>query len=155
MAALERELVSRRGWLSPDQYGLAYALARVTPGTNMLAFCAGAAWFVRGWPAALMAVAGATVPAAVLVVWLTYAYEVLKTNAVAAGAIAGMLASAAGMMVAAAWSLARPHLRSGKWPRALALAGASTLLSLWFFMPPIQVLGLAAVAGYFWREPKP
>src|SRR5678815_5612358 len=41
MAALHRELVVKRGWLPPDRYGLIYSLARATPGTNLLAFCAG------------------------------------------------------------------------------------------------------------------
>src|SRR4051812_48077548 len=40
IAALQRELVDRKGWLSHEEYGLAFALARVTPGTNILAFVA-------------------------------------------------------------------------------------------------------------------
>ena len=46
MAALQSELVASRGWLSPDKYALVYGLARITPGTNILAFCAGTAWYL-------------------------------------------------------------------------------------------------------------
>ena len=58
MAVFQRELVGRRGWLSPEQYGLAYGLARVTPGTNVLAFCAAAGWQLLKWPGALAVVLG-------------------------------------------------------------------------------------------------
>ena len=44
MAALHTELVSLRKWLTQEKYATVYALARITPGTNMLAFCAGTAW---------------------------------------------------------------------------------------------------------------
>jgi chromate transporter len=152
MAALERELVTRRGWLAPEQYGLAFGLARLTPGTNLLAFCAAAAWMLRGWVGAVLAVAAASAPAAIIVVVLTYGYQVLKGNALAMGAIAGLLASAVGMMAAAAWYLVRPHLRRGGWLRALVLAGGSAALLLGVAMSPVVVLALAAAAGFFWRR---
>ncbi len=153
MAALERELVTRRRWLSPEKYGLCYGLARITPGTNLLAFCAAAAWFLRGWTGAVLAVLAVTVPSAVLVVWLTHIYEILKDNTLAMGAIAGSLAAAVGMMTAAAWSLIRPYVGRKTWFRTLVLAGGSIVLLLQFSVPPIQVLALAAVTGFFWREP--
>jgi len=43
MAALQSELVAGRRWLDEEQYGLIYGLARITPGTNLLAFSAAAA----------------------------------------------------------------------------------------------------------------
>lgn len=152
MAALERELVARRGWLAPEQYGLAFGLARLTPGTNLLAFCAAAAWLLRGWTGAVLALVAASAPAAVIVVWLTYGYQALKGNALAMGAIAGLLASAVGMMAAAAWLLVRPHVRRGAWLRALVLAGGSIALLLGVSMSPVAVLALAAAAGFFWRR---
>src|SRR5581483_6974984 len=42
MAALRRELVERKEWLTDEDYATAFALARVTPGTNVVAFCAAA-----------------------------------------------------------------------------------------------------------------
>ena len=49
MAALQSELVATRRWLDEEQYGLIYGLARITPGTNLLAFCAAAGWLIAGW----------------------------------------------------------------------------------------------------------
>jgi chromate transporter len=154
MAALERELVGRRRWLTREDYGLAYGLARLTPGTNVLAFCAAAAWTVRGWRGALLAVAVGSAPSAVVTVLLTYGYEVFKSRPLATGVIAGLLASAVGMMAAAAWSLVRPQLRRGQWLRTLVLTGGSVVLLLFLPVSPIIVLALAAAAGFFWKAPE-
>ena len=118
-----------------------------------------------------------TIPSTILVAWLSYGYQALKANPVALGAIAGMLASAVGMMFAAAWSLVRPELRPRTWLRALALAGGAMALmgqlmlrrfqlaghhpialaggamalTASLGLAPIYVLGLAAAAGYVWH----
>jgi chromate transporter len=154
MAALQSELVAGRGWLSSERYGLVYGLARLTPGTNILAFCAGAAWEIKGWPGAALAVAGATVPSACVVVVLTAGYESVTHNAQALAAIAGTLAAAVGMMAVSAWQLVLPHLRRRRALRALALTAGSLALSHVPGMSPVAVLGLAALVGYFWRAPE-
>ena len=41
MSVFFRELVVSRDWLTRERYALIYSLARATPGTNILAFCAG------------------------------------------------------------------------------------------------------------------
>lgn len=155
MSALQRELVERRQWLRPHHFALAYSLARVTPGTNVLAFCAAMAWFLRGWLAAVLAVLAATVPSAAIVVVLTLAYERLKSNLLAAGAISGLLAAAAGMMAAVSWNLIRPRLAGRRRLRTLALVVGSLILTRAFSLSPIAVLGLAALAGLLWCGPGP
>lgn len=153
MAALHSELVKSRGWLTPAQYGLAYALARITPGTNVLAFSAAIAWELLAWPGAILAVVAASAPSAVLAAFLTAGYESGRSNPLAMAAIAGTLAAAVGMMGTGAWQLIWPHLRAGRWVRSLVVVSASIVLSLVFSLSPIYVLGLAAVAGLLWRTP--
>ena len=98
MAALQSELVVSRQWMSMETYGLIYGLARITPGTNLLAFCAGAGWQILGLTGALLAVVAVTAPAALIVVLLTIGYEALKSNPRAMTGIGGVIAAAAGMM---------------------------------------------------------
>lgn len=150
MAALYTELVAARRWLAPEKYGLVYALARITPGTNILAFCAGVAWELCGWPGAALAVAAVTLPACTIAILLTAAYEGLKSNPLAMAAIGGTLAAAVGMMMTGAWQLLVPHLKPGKWRRAVLFFAAGLVLA--FRLSPIQVLALAAVAGWFWED---
>lgn len=151
MAALQAELVTRHGWLSREKYGLVYGLARITPGTNILAFCAGTAWELRGWPGAILAVLGATLPSAAAVVLLTVGYEMLKHDARAMAAIAGTLAAAVGLMAVSAWQLVRPDLRPARILRALVLVAGSLSLSYAFRISPVWILGTAALIGFFWR----
>jgi chromate transporter len=153
MAAIHSEMVTARRWLTPEKYAVSYALARITPGTNMLAFCAGTAWELLGWPGAIAGVLAASVPSAIVVMLLTEGYDAVRANALAMGAVAGTLAAATGMMATAAWELLAPYLDRKRWLQAAVIAGASLLLSLIYEMPPVEVLGLAALVGVFWRIP--
>lgn len=151
IAALQRELVDRKGWLSPDNFALAFSLARVTPGTNLLAFCAGAAWFLAGWPGAILGVVAATVPSAVLAVWLTRVFDSSSSNPLASAAIAGTLAAAVGMMIAVAWLLARTRFKPGKRIRSVILVVTPAVLLLFFHVPPVAALAATAVVGLVWK----
>ncbi len=153
MAALQSELVARRHWLDEEQYGLIYGLARITPGTNLLAFSAAAAWKILGWAGAVAAVVAMTAPSATMVVLLTRGYEVFSSNALAMAAIGGTLAAANGMMATSAWQLLAPQIRAGRRARTAVIFLASLLASQALSMPPVQVLGLAALAGLIWRVP--
>ena len=154
MAALQSELVVARRWLTAEQYALIYGLARITPGTNLVAFSAAAGWQILGWMAAMLAVVAMTVPPSVVVVLLTSGYQAFNSNPLAMAAIGGMLAAASGMMATAAWQLLRPEIRVGRRLRAAVLFLASLGASLGFSMSPIVVLGLAALVGIFWRTPE-
>jgi chromate transport protein ChrA len=48
-AVIHGQIVARRHWVTDQQFGLCYALGRLTPGTNVLAFCTGIGWLLRGW----------------------------------------------------------------------------------------------------------
>jgi chromate transporter len=154
MAALQSELVVTRRWLDAEQYALIYGLARITPGTNLVAFSAGAAWQILGWGAAILAVLSMTVPPSVAVVLLTAGYQAWSSNPLAMAAIGGSLAAASGMMATSAWQLLLPEIRPGRRWRAAVIFLASLGASLEFSMSPIAVLGLAALAGMFWKMPE-
>src|SRR5438876_9064318 len=153
MAALHRELVVSRRWLTPERYELIYSLARATPGTNLLAFCAGVGWQLARLRGALVAVLSASIPCSVAVVWCTYVYTLWRSNPLAMSAIGGTLAAAAGMMGAAAFQLVRPRWKPGSRIRAAAIFAAGFLLSFGLNLPPIEVLAIGALAGLIWRAP--
>jgi chromate transporter len=154
MAALQGELFERK-WVHRDQYGLVYALARATPGTNILAFCAGTGYLALGISGALLAVVGASFASAIVVTFLTAGYVMWRENPWAMSAIGGMLAAATGLMGVAAYGLLRPHFAAReRWLRAVVIFAAALLLSLQFGLTPIQVLGLAALTGALWPVPR-
>ena len=154
--ALYAELVRNRKWLPPETYGLVFALSRVTPGTNILAFIAGSAWTLAGWSGATLAVLAASLPGAVMAVMLSAGYESVRGNPLAMAAIGGALAAAVGLMTGGARMLILPYL-TGRSPKAVIgtclIAVAAFALPFRFGVSPIQVLALVAAVGFFWRTP--
>jgi chromate transporter len=153
MAALQRELVVTRAWLTPERYGLIFSLARATPGTNLLAFCAGIGWQLARLRGAVAAVLSSSIPCAAAVVWFTYVYTLWRSNPLAMSAIGGTLAAAVGMMAAASFQLLRPRCQPGSRFRAAVIFAAGFALSFFVKLPPIQVLAIGAVLGLIWRAP--
>lgn len=151
IAVLQREF-GRRGWLGPDKFALAFGLARLTPGTNFLAFCAAAGWYLRGIAGALLAVLGTTIPASVLVIWLTRAGEVGNRYPMARSVISALLAAGVGTMLGAALLLVRSQCARKHWIGPSLVAVGAFGLSRGLGLSPLSVIGIAAALGFFWTE---
>ncbi len=151
IAILQREFY-RREWLSPEKFAIAFGLARLTPGTNVLAFCAAAGWYLLGLGGALAAVLAITIPASVLVVWLTRAYDLTTHYRLAQSIANALLAAAVGTMIGAALLLVRTQCKPGQWLKPIAISTGAFLLAFVAKLTPLQVIGVAAIVGFFWTE---
>ena len=151
IAVLQREF-QRRSWITPEQFVLAYGLARVTPGTNVVAFCVGSAWLMAGFTGAMVGILAVTVPSAVLVIWLTRLCELGFSNRWANAAITGTVSAAVGSMVAAALYLIRLQIRRSNWLSTVAIVAGAFMLAQFVRLSPIQILGVAALLGLFWNR---
>ena len=151
IAILQREFY-RRDWLSPEKFAIAFGLARLTPGTNVLAFCAAAGWYLLGLGGALAAVLAITIPASVLVVWLTRAYDLTVHYRLAQSVANALVAAAVGTMIGAALLLVRTQCKPGRWLKPVAISTGAFLLAYLAKLSPLQVIGAAAIIGFFWAE---
>lgn len=151
MAALRGETVERNRWLGPTQFGLAYALSRFTPGTNMLAFSTALGWQLRGMSGAVVALIASSLPCSIVTVAMTIAIDAARGNRWAMLAIDGAAASTVGIVAASCWQLMRPHSGSGEIFRTVALVAGATLLQL-ADVAPVRILLIAAIVGALWRE---
>jgi chromate transporter len=142
--------MTERGWLQRFQCDSFFALARVVPGTNVLAFASATAHAVRGWPGAITAILAYTVPASAVVIVLTLAYQRWNGHPVGGGAITAAMSSIVGIISGGAWLLAAPHLRSQERLRAAALVLGAVVLSLW--LAPLTIMAIGAAVGFFWPE---
>ena len=147
IATLHREIVTKRGWVTQQQFDLSYALSRLTPGTNLLAFSTAIGWLVSRWGGALVVLVAASIPCSVLAVLLTLVYESLTHNALALSALRGALVAAVGIVAATAWTLIRPHVKRASNLRIAAFAGGAFLLALLLHISPILILLLAGLIG--------
>lgn len=154
-ATLQRELVHRRRWLDLERYGLAQSLAKITPGTGILAFSAATAWMLRRWSGAIAAVLAVSVPSAGLVVLLTWGFTSLGRSEVAHAIVAPVLASAVGMIWAAAWLLVRPQLRRGTWLRSMLIVVSGFAAGSRWSFSPVLVIAIAAMIGLAWTGESP
>ena len=67
-AAIQREMVEEKKWLSQEDFSLCYALGRITPGTNLFAMCAAVGYRMAGWPGAVACLVMASLPSS-MVAW--------------------------------------------------------------------------------------
>jgi chromate transporter len=153
MAALQRELVQQKGWLTTEEYGLAYSLARITPGTNIIAFCAASALRILGARGVLTAVLVETAPASLIAVLLTLGFESWRSNPVMMAAIGGTIAAVTGLMWASAFGMVRRYLVNlAGAARVALLAGGAFVALTKFQLSPLIVIGSAALIGFVWKD---
>jgi len=146
-ATLHRELVTKREWVDDEHFTLSFALARLTPGTNVLAFCVGIGWMLRRTGGALAALVGGSVPCAIMVIVLTALFSRWQENQVAQVALHGAVAAAVAITAKTSWTIARPFYKAGARLRVVLVGAAAFALYVWCGLSPIQVLLLAALVG--------
>ena len=157
MAVLGREMVDLRKWITKEDYGLAFALARVTPGTNVIAFCAAAGWLVLGLSGAVAAVLASSAPSAAVAVLILQGIESGSSHPLIMGAIAGTVAAVSGTMWSIVLWLVRPFLKYGvnNILRTVVIAGGSFLASWKFNISPVPILVVAMLVSLVWRDASP
>ena len=148
LAVAQRELVERKRWLSRTQFVEMLSLSQVLPGPNVvnLALMLGDRFF--GLRGAIAAVGGMLLVPLFIVMALTAAYAEFSRLAVVSGALRGMGAVAAGLIIATAIKL-MSTLRSNRLGPLLAgVFAALTFMTIaWLRWPLIWVVaGLGSVA---------
>lgn len=151
---LGREVVEKRRWMSSEKFDLAFALSRVTPGTNLLAFCAAMGAQLKGFMGAVVAVLALTVPSAIVAVLFIYGFEAGQNNAVAMAAIGGTVAAVAGMMWSTIWTILRPHVGGTvRNLQVVLIAGGAFLASWKFGITPVPIIAAGTLIGILWKDP--
>ena len=151
----QRELVERRHWLTREQFVETLSVGQVLPGPNIvnMSLIIGDRFF--GLRGAFAALAGLLALPLLLVLTLAALYARFASEPMVAGALRGMAAVAAGLILAMALKLL-PTLASNPLGRALAaLVLLATLIGVGVLRWPIAyaVLGIggAAVWAAWWR----
>src|SRR4051812_2137557 len=144
----QRELVERERWLTRERFVETLSVAQVLPGPNIvnMALMIGDGFF--GWRGVAAAIAGLLLAPLAIVLVAAAIYGQLASVPLVAGALRGMGAVAAGLILSTALKLA-PTLRYS--PLGLPLAvvfAALTLVAIGFLRWPLVwvVLGLGTLA---------
>lgn len=144
LAVAQRELVDRRTWLTRHEFIELYAVAQLLPGPNVvnLSLMVGDRYF--GWRGAFAAISGMLLAPIVVVLALAASYQQLSTNPAVAGALRGMGAVAAGLILAMALKMLATLRGNVLGPALCALLGLATLGAIAVLRLPLAwvVIGL-------------
>ena len=155
LAVSQIELVERTGWLTREEFVETLSVAQVLPGPNVcnLALMVGDRYF--GWRGAFAALAGMMLVPLLIVMALAAAYDHWAYLPAVSGALRGMGAVAAGLVIATALKLA-VALRANPLGLPLCVAvGSITFAAVALArLPMVWVvcgLGSLAIAAAWWR----
>ena len=154
----QRELVERRKWLTKDEFVEMLAISQVLPGPNVvnLALMFGDRAF--GWRGALAALGGMLLVPMVIVLAMTALYVRFDQHPMVTGALRGMGAVAAGLVLSTGFKLLGTFRRNVMgWPVCLGFGVLTLVGTAWLRFPLIWVIaGLGSVAiAVAWIRLKP
>ena len=155
LAVAQRELVDRRGWLTRLEFVELYAVAQLLPGPNVvnLSLMIGDRYF--GLRGALAAISGMLVAPLLVVLALAASYQQLAQYPAVAGALRGMGAVAAGLILAMALKMLGTLRGNVLGPALCTALGHATLTAIAVFRVPLAwvviSLGLGGWGLARWR----
>jgi chromate transporter len=124
------------------------AVSRLTPGTNILAYCVTLGWRLRRFAGALVALGASSIPASLIVFTLAaMLVRVDRYPAVQLGLAVGILVASV-LVLSSAWNLIKPYLAR----HARVNAAIVTVLALGLIAAgatPVRTLLAAAAVGFF------
>lgn len=145
------EVVDGRGWLTPAAFLDAFAFGNALPGPiiTKLAFFVGHQ--VAGWPGALAALLGASLPTLLVMLVVVGLLLRNKDNRVLQAAIGGIRPIVVALLLLVTWDFAPAALGAlaqfgSAWPRWL-IAAASLLATLRFKVHPVVLIIAGAGLG--------
>lgn len=155
MASMElmRRSFAARQWVDISTHSLFVAVSRLTPGTNVLAYCAAVGWRLHGWRGTLAAVAAASVPGSLVVFALAATLGRLDRYRTVRVALSLGMIVAAVLVFLSAWSLLKPYLRAGIRQRTVFVVTVATTLAI-AGLTPVRVLLVAALVGAILPGPR-
>lgn len=130
LAAIQKDLVERKK-LMPEEDFLEYAtLSQTLPGVMAVNFAVFVGKKIAGVPGMLIASFGASFPAFVLMIAATELLEIIPKQGPVVGALAGVRAASAALILSAAFSLGRHNLKSAFAVIVMLAAFALVVLNL-------------------------
>ena len=155
MAVAQRELVEKHHWFTPAEFVEEWAVAQILPGPNVMNLVMAFGMRCHGWRGAAAAIVGVVVPPLCLLLLIAGIYTSFANHPRVQGALRGMGAVAAGLILATGIKLI-PALRQSPmgWISCLVIGCATFIAIAVLRLPLLWVLlfiGLPAIA-WAWRQ---
>jgi chromate transporter len=151
-AEILRRSLTKRGWMSEDTHRDLFAISRLTPGTNLLAYCTAVGWRLHGVSGAVVALVASSVPSAAMCVLAYVAYEQLTASPLLSSLVLVGMTVAILLLGSSAWHLATPVLAEQTPRRAAVLVSLAVIATLVGVSPMVVLLTCGAVGGAWPRR---
>lgn len=136
IAAMEDEVVTRRRWVTREEFADLVGAANLIPGPNSTELAIHLGYRRAGWSGLIAAGVGFIVPAVLMVWGIAAAYTRLGSRVDVAAALSGMQPAVLAVVVQAAWRLRASFVRS----RTAALLAAAALVAVLLGVSELTVL---------------
>jgi chromate transporter len=131
LALIERELVRKRGLLTPAEVTEALTYTKLLPGSTGPQAIAYLGYKLGGWSGSALAMAAFIFPSALLMVLLAGAYVATTALPAIGPAVNGLTAGVVGILLATTYRLGKPHIKEPlTWGIALAAFAAGAFLGI-------------------------
>jgi chromate transporter len=149
----QRALVDRRKWMTIREFADTLALCQFIPGANIINMAVVVGERFRGVPGALAAVAGLVVPPAIIVTVVGILYDLVRSDRLVGGVLAGFAAAAAGLLASAAVRLVIVLVKTrSREPLVIAVV-AFALVAVARWSLPLALVVLAPISiALAWRR---
>jgi len=148
LAVVQRELVDKRRWLTPEEFVEDWAVAQIMPGANVvnLSLIVGDRYF--GWRGALAALGGMLAFPLAVVLALTVALSGVADHGMVQGALRGMSAVSAGLIAGTGLKLIAALRTNAMGVAACVVISVATFISIAVLRVPLigVLLGLGVPA---------
>ncbi len=151
LAVVQREIVERKRWLTPEEFVEDWAVAQIMPGPNVmnLSMMIGSRYF--GLRGALAALAGMLTVPLIIVLCLAIVYSHFSQNPQVVGALRGMSAVTAGLIIATGLKLSSAlHQHPLGKHKAISMAALCFVSVAWIRIPLFYVLLVLGGTCWFW-----
>jgi chromate transporter len=131
LALIERELVTKRGMLTPAEVTEALTYTKLLPGSTGPQAIAYLGYRLGGWSGSALATAAFLLPSALLMVLLAAAYGVTTTLPAIGPAVNGLTAAVVGLLLATTYRLGQANIKQPlTWGIALMAFAAGAFVGI-------------------------
>jgi chromate transporter len=149
-----RMLVVEKRWMTPEQFNEVLALCQFLPGPNIVNVCAVWGSRVRGLPGVLASLLGLLGPSVALMIVAGTLYRTYGALPELRGALTGLAAGAAGLILSTAVQMAEPLLRRRPGPAHAIAATAFLAVGILRLNLPLVLIVLVPLSiAFAWRRP--
>lgn len=150
LALMEKEVVQRRGWLTPEEFAQSTAIGTLTPGPIFFSAAAHVGYQLRGFAGALVAATASLLPAFLAAVAFAALYLRVQSLPAVNGAARGLTVAVVGLLALVAVRNAQSLVRN---TTGAVLAVASFAALEFFRLNPVWVVVGAGLAGVLLYHP--